>query len=212
MHKSEHGTFCFHNLAIQFKKTRSFNSNLIKNAKFFFSLGFYWLLIAGLIASIDTRLAPAQNAADTPLTIDDIATNNILYNPAFSSNYQVVKRQSTPPRANTTVCYTHVGCFDNNDPFNNAASELPQSPETIDTAFLLFTQEAPTNPEFLSYEFDDEKIMKSSINPSRWLRIIIHGFTNNRDSVWIPKLTAELLKLKNVRKSNKEIFNFQNDY
>ena len=90
--------------------------------------------------------------------------------------------------------------FDNNDPFNNAGLEVPQTPEFIDTAFLLFTQEAPTNPEFLFYDQDDETIINSNINPSRWLRIMIHGFTNNRDSVWMRKLKDGLLQLKNVKK------------
>jgi hypothetical protein len=110
------------------------------------------------------------------------------------------KRQTNPSRANTTVCYPLVGCFDNNDPFNNAALEVPQTPEFIDTAFLLFTQEAPTNPEFLYYDQADETLINSNINPSRWLRILIHGFTNNRDSVWMKKLKDGLLKLQNVRK------------
>ena len=118
--------------------------------------------------------------------------------PIRSTDATVAKRQTTsPPKANTTICYSLVGCFDNNDPFNNAGLEVPQSPELVDTAFLLFTQDSPTNPEFLSYE-DDSSILKADINPSRWLRIIIHGFTNNRDSVWMGKLKTELLKLKNV--------------
>jgi hypothetical protein len=112
----------------------------------------------------------------------------------------MIKRQTSPAqRPNTTLCYPVVGCFDNNDPFNNAGLEIPQSPEFIDTAFLLFTQEAPTNPEFLSYDASDDSFIQSSINPSRWLRIIIHGFTNNRDSIWIKPLRTELLKLKDVR-------------
>jgi hypothetical protein len=127
------------------------------------------------------------------LTIDAISTNNI---PVISSSNQNIKRQATS--ANTTVCYPLVGCFDNNDPFNNAGLEVPQSPEIIDTAFLLFTQEAPTNPEFLSYNNDDS-IRNADIKPSRWLRIIVHGFTNNRTAPWISKLKTELLKLKNVR-------------
>ncbi len=157
----------------------------------------YCLFIILLVHSIDARLISLEHDANTPLTIDAISTNNI---PVISSSNQNVKRQATsPPRANTTVCYPLVGCFDNNDPFNNAGLEVPQSPEIIDTAFLLFTQEAPTNPEFLSYNNDDS-IRNADIKPSRWLRIIVHGFTNNRTTPWISKLTTELLKLKYVRR------------
>jgi hypothetical protein len=125
------------------------------------------------------------------LAIDVISTNNIPIN---------LKRQTTPTRVNTTICYPVVGCFDNNDPFNNAGLEVPQSPEFVSTAFLLFTQESPTNPEDLSYDHDDESLRNSNINSSRWLRILIHGFTNNRESVWMKKLKDGLLQLKNVRK------------
>lgn len=76
---------------------------------------------------------------------------------------------------------------------------MPQSPDFIDTHFLLFTQEASITPEFLFYNGNDKSIEESSLNSSRWLRIIVHGFVNNRDSIWIAPLKDELLKLKDVR-------------
>ncbi|CAF0827221.1 unnamed protein product [Rotaria sordida] len=174
-----------------------------------FHSSFYCLFIIVLIFSIDARLIPLQREINEPLIIDVLSTNNNLNIPVISTNNRALQRQkesgtpsSTGPVANTTVCYPIVGCFDNNEPFNNAALEVPQSPEFINTGFLLFTQEAPTNPEIFSYDANDESIMKSSINPSRWLRIIVHGFQNNRESVWIAKLKTELLKLKNDEKSD----------
>lgn len=116
------------------------------------------------------------------------------------------KRQTTDnnnrTRTNTTVCYDLLGCFDNNEPFNNAAFEVPQSPDFISTSFLLFTQEKLEDPEFISYNDTDDELIQSSVNPSRWLRIIIHGFTNNRDSVWIRPLRTELMKLTDVGTSS----------
>lgn len=174
--------------------------NFIKQS-YLFHLGLSCLFIFCIIGFIDARLVPLEETVNEPLVIDNVAKDNILEIETTTSSYSISKRQaSSPARANTTVCYDLVGCFDNNEPFNNAAFEVPQSPDFVNTAFLLFTQESPTNPEFISYTSDDETIKKSSVNPSRWLRIIIHGFQNNRDSVWIPKLQAELLKLKNVRK------------
>jgi hypothetical protein len=131
--------------------------------------------------------------ANQPLTIDAISANNVLAVPIMN------RVEKTPVRVNNSVCYPVVGCFDNNDPFNNAALEVPQPPELIDTQFLLFTQEATTKPEFLFYNGNDQSITESSLNSTRWLRIIVHGFTNNRDSIWIQPLKDELLKLKDVR-------------
>lgn len=165
----------------------------------FFSLlsDLQYLLIPLLILSTDARIISSQHDANGPLTIDTLSTDNVVHVPVISSNSGLSKRQTTAPVANTTVCYPLVGCFDNNEPFNNAGFEVPQSPDFVQTAFLLFTQESPTNPEFLQYD-DDESILSANLNPSRYLRIIIHGFQNNRDSVWIPPLRNELLKLKNV--------------
>ena len=168
----------------------------------YFCLGAYYLLSIIFIHFIDARLTPLQQTANKLLNVDSISTDNIFNHPILSSNNRNSQRETpTQPRPNTTVCYPIVGCFDNNEPFNNAAFEVPQSPDYVNTAFLLFTQEAPTNPEFLSYDDDDdESIRKANINPSRWLRLIIHGFQNNRDSEWILPLRSALLKLKDVRK------------
>jgi len=151
------------------------------------------LLITLFSVLIDARLVELQHVATEPLTIDAISANNVLAVPTMN------RAEKTLVHVNTTVCYPVVGCFDNNDPFNNAALQVPQPPELIDTQFLLFTQEASIKPEFLFYNGDDQSIIESSLNSTRWLRIIVHGFTNNRDSIWIQPLKDELLKLKDVR-------------
>ena len=152
---------------------------------------------------INARLVSLRPASEESLAIKTISTDNILNIPIVVSSNRIGKRQATtPPRANTTVCYPIVGCFDNNEPFNNAGFEVPQSPDLISTAFILFTQEAPNIPELITYDGTDDSLIQSSINPSRWLRIIIHGFTNNRDSVWIKPFKNALLTLTDVRETH----------
>ncbi len=151
------------------------------------------MLITLFTVLIDARLVELQHVATEPLTIDTISVNNVLAVPTMN------RAGKTLVHVNTSVCYPVVGCFDNNDPFNNAALQVPQPPELIDTQFLLFTQEASIKPEFLFYNGNDQSITESSLNSTRWLRIIVHGFTNNRDSIWIQPLKDELLKLKDVR-------------
>lgn len=133
------------------------------------------------------------------LTVDLLSTNNSPNVPVDSTIDRTFKLPSILTGANTAVCYPVVGCFDNNSPFDNAARELPQTPEHINTQFLLFTQETPTSPEFLSYDGNDQSIENWNLNSSRWLRIIVHGFQNNRNSIWIKPLQDELLKLRDVR-------------
>lgn len=149
---------------------------------------------------INARLVPLESTFKETSPVDSISIDNILNLPLIVPQHRLGKRQTpTPPRANTTVCYPLLDCFDNNEPFNNAGFEVPQSPDFISTAFILFTQEAPNVPEFLDYDGSDESLTQSSINPSRWLRIIIHGFTNNRDSYWIKPLKNALISLTDVR-------------
>ena len=97
------------------------------------------------------------------------------------------------------VCYPTLGCFDNQPPFDNAGGNVPEDPTLIDTHFLLFTKAKAKQPEILQYENNDKSITTSQFNNSNWLRIIVHGFTNNRDSSWIPHMIDELLKLKDVK-------------
>ncbi|CAF0756734.1 unnamed protein product [Rotaria sordida] len=156
----------------------------------------HYLLITLLIKFIDARLIPSESVANEPLTIDAMPINNVPIVSEISTMNRLNKLSATSKQANTSVCYPVVGCFDNNEPYNNAGLEVPQSPEHIDTQFLLFTQEAPETPEFLFYDTNDQSIIDSRLNSSRWLRIIVHGFTNNRNSIWIKPLQDELLKLK----------------
>lgn len=111
-------------------------------------------------------------------------------------------RANDDSREENSVCYPVVGCFDSKAPFNNAAGGLPQDPTLINTHFLLFTKTNRKHPEVLDYDADDQSISQSQFNSSKWLRIIVHGFTNNRHSSWITHMTDELLKLRGVRKSS----------
>ncbi|CAF3013108.1 unnamed protein product [Rotaria sp. Silwood2] len=172
--------------------------------------GLHYILIALCIIFIDARLIPSESVVDEPLTIDVISTNNIPIVPEVSMMGRVNILPVTSKQANTSVCYPVLGCFDNNEPYNNAGLEVPQTPEHINTQFLLFTQEASTTPETLFYDGNDQSIIESSINPSRWLRIIVHGFTNNRNSIWIKPLQDELLKLKDNELSDVLIVDWGN--
>ena len=165
------------------------------------SLAILYVIFGLFLVCIDARLVLFQQIADSPIAIEAISPGDLpiipesfVGIPADKSSPITVKQE----RNHDPVCYPVVGCFDNHPPFDNAASEIPQAPELIDTHFLLFTQEAPTNPEILPYSVDDQVIKESSFNASRWLRIIVHGFINNRDSTWIKPLRDELLKLNNV--------------
>ncbi|CAF3266545.1 unnamed protein product [Rotaria sp. Silwood2] len=166
----------------------------------------HYALLFLCILLIDARIVLLHNL-DDQLRIDDAVNDAIAQiNGAMIKgwddwdNWSDSSVETLEP--GTSVCYPVVGCFDNNPPFDNAGLSVPQNPSLINTQFLLFTHSAPTNPEFLQYNQNDSSIIKSRFSNSKWLRIIVHGFTNNRNSLWIPRLTEELLKLKDNEASD----------
>ena len=81
--------------------------------------------------------------------------------------------------ANSSVCYDDVGCFDNFPPFSNAGNYLPVAPEDINTEFLLFTRKNLENEDTLNYK-DESSILNSKFDRNLPLKLIIHGFGNNK--------------------------------
>lgn len=97
------------------------------------------------------------------------------------------------PRAYKAVCYDYVGCFNNLPPFDNAHLNLPQSPNQIDTQFLLFTRRNPHNPDYLNYIFPTS-IIYSNYQKTSATKIIIHGFSNSMITPWIHAMKDAFLK------------------
>ncbi|XP_034312547.2 pancreatic lipase-related protein 2 [Magallana gigas] len=96
------------------------------------------------------------------------------------------------PYENKTVCYKYVGCFNNLPPFDNAAYDLPRSPEEIGTEFLLFTRRNPSNPDRLDY-VSQSSVVSSHFKSSAQTKIIIHGFANTVKTTWLYKMKRALL-------------------
>ncbi|CAF1201197.1 unnamed protein product [Adineta ricciae] len=158
------------------------------------------ILFICIIVTINGRIIPLSTHSNSMLTIDTVTNTDfaiISKDNLRKNGWDNWEEPSTgPPEPGTSVCYSLVGCFDNDPPFDNAGLEVPQDPSIIKTDFLLFTSSQATSPEILEYDKNDKSIIDSKFNNSQWLRIIVHGFTNNRHSPWIPRLTEELLKLK----------------
>ncbi|XP_052686468.1 pancreatic lipase-related protein 2-like [Crassostrea angulata] len=96
------------------------------------------------------------------------------------------------PYKNKTVCYKYVGCFNNLPPFDNAAYDLPRSPEEIGTEFLLFTRRNPSNPDRLDY-VSQSSVVSSQFQRSVQTKIIIHGFANTVKTTWLYKMKRSFL-------------------
>ena len=79
-------------------------------------------------------------------------------------------------------------------PFDNAANHLPTTPEVLRTEFILYNEETLDDSKEHLLSYTDMSILESSkFNPALPLKIIIHGFANNKATPWIIKLKDEIL-------------------
>lgn len=90
------------------------------------------------------------------------------------------------------VCYDHLGCFSNASPYNNAKGFLPESPDHIQTRFLLYTRQNPTNAQILS-PYDRTTVSGSHFNGHKKTVFITHGYQDDGHAPWIRKMTAAFL-------------------
>ena len=77
-----------------------------------------------------------------------------------------------------TVCYGDLGCFSRTghfgDPRHRPISVVPQSPEIINTNFLLYTRQNPYEPQILNKSV--ASIVHSNLNIHRPTKILVAGF------------------------------------
>lgn len=139
------------------------------------------LLLVALLATSSVSVKSSPIKADEATT-----TTTTTAKPVYGA---------WPP--NTTICYDELGCFENSAPFNNTGNYLPIHPDLIGTEFLLFSRANPTEYQTLTYK-DLTSIQDSKYNRNLPLKFIIHGFSNNRETLWIKKLKDAILKKDNV--------------
>ncbi|XP_068953671.1 pancreatic triacylglycerol lipase-like [Petaurus breviceps papuanus] len=103
--------------------------------------------------------------------------------------------------AGDEVCYPRLGCFTDDAPWAGIVQRplhvLPSSPESIDTRFLLYTNENSNNyQEILP---DNLAAVKSSnFNKNRKTRFIVHGFIDKGEEGWLTNMCMTLFKVEEV--------------
>ncbi len=70
---------------------------------------------------------------------------------------------------------------------------MPVTPELIGTEFLLYTRNNLKNEDYLDYKAENS-LRASHFDNSVSLKILIHGFTHNKNTPWIVALKDEILK------------------
>ncbi|KRY70521.1 Lipase member H, partial [Trichinella pseudospiralis] len=90
---------------------------------------------------------------------------------AVVQNFQTNKPGEQLQRA----CYKDVGCFDNAGSFKHM-KVLPQSPNEINTTFLLFTPESKTNATILTKTLLLSSAKTEQVNWTNDMFVLVHGF------------------------------------
>uniref|UniRef100_A0A8C8SF10 Triacylglycerol lipase n=1 Tax=Pelusios castaneus TaxID=367368 RepID=A0A8C8SF10_9SAUR len=81
------------------------------------------------------------------------------------------------------VCYKRLGCFSDSPPWGGTLQRplkgLPNSPDTINTTFILYTRENPKT--FQISAITPSTIKASNFRTHRKTRFIIHGYAIGED-------------------------------
>ncbi|KAK3594256.1 hypothetical protein CHS0354_020438 [Potamilus streckersoni] len=106
-------------------------------------------------------------------------------------------------RSSYSICYSDIGCFESNKPYDNALYHLPQSPSEIDVKFKLFTRRNPETYEILIS--DSTAINLTNYTRSSDTKFIIHGYQHSLSALWDIKMKNEILKRASLFSSLEQI-------
>ncbi|KAG8435837.1 hypothetical protein GDO86_013691, partial [Hymenochirus boettgeri] len=115
--------------------------------------------------------------------------------------YQCSLKGFTASGSGEQVCYDHLGCFSNKDPWGGTLyrpiASLPDAPDHINTRFLLFTKDNPDNFQAILAS-NPNSTGSSAFKASRKSRFIIHGFIENGDDIWLTTMCKTMLQVEDV--------------
>ncbi|KAH0623721.1 hypothetical protein JD844_006801 [Phrynosoma platyrhinos] len=99
------------------------------------------------------------------------------------------------------VCYEKLGCFSDKPPWSGIPGRqlfgLPESPETMNISFSLFTRETGNVSQKVFYN-DTFAIKNSYFSPLRKTRFVIHGYTSTGKYGWVVEMCLLLVDVENI--------------
>lgn len=102
-------------------------------------------------------------------------------------------------RAESSVCYPDVGCFQDSGPFSYL-DMLPSAPEEVSTRFFLFSGRARANSPIMDVPFTNMSTIWSTaskaFNVSAPTKIIVHGFGGSCGHVWVYEMRSALMTVE----------------
>ncbi|KAM6104910.1 pancreatic lipase-related protein 2-like [Pterocles gutturalis] len=103
--------------------------------------------------------------------------------------------------AGKEVCYDRLGCFTDDPPWSGVPGRrltgLPDSPESMNISFSLYTRETGNNSQVVS-AINSSTIQNSHFSTRRKTSFIIHGFGSTGKKGWVVEMCLLLLEVENI--------------
>ena len=110
--------------------------------------------------------------------------------------YIFVKVLSYTPQKYAT---NDLGCFANDNPYDNSFGALPDSPDKMQLKLTLYTRSNPSMGIPLSYN-DTNGIARSTFDPAKPVKFVIHGYMSDGNEDWVLNISTLYLKKVNFTK------------
>jgi len=114
-------------------------------------------------------------------------------------DFKSLSEESEPSvEKRSSTCYSRLGCFTTGAPFyslQRPINLLPQSPDTIQTKYLLYTRESRKQESVLDARYPGQfSSLWPNYKASRPTKIIVHGFVDSTYlNPWMREMKDELL-------------------
>uniref|UniRef100_A0A8C8SGH1 Triacylglycerol lipase n=1 Tax=Pelusios castaneus TaxID=367368 RepID=A0A8C8SGH1_9SAUR len=99
------------------------------------------------------------------------------------------------------VCYKRLGCFSDNPPWTGMPGRLlaglPDSPDSINISFNLYTMETGNNSQVIS-AIKPSTIEDSHFSSYRKTHFIVHGFDSSAKFAWVVQMCVRLVKVEDA--------------
>ncbi|XP_014343729.1 pancreatic triacylglycerol lipase-like [Latimeria chalumnae] len=99
------------------------------------------------------------------------------------------------------VCYVRLGCFTDDFPWAGTVerpiAKLPWNPEKINTRFLLYSKQNPSNYQEITAR-NPSTISGSNFSTNRKTRFIIHGFIDQGEEAWLSDMCKLFFQVEDV--------------
>jgi len=149
--------------------------------------------VAELSYKILSQIDPEEESKDE---MNDIEIFKAVITSIAAYQIRVLRKQLSRGRSKRDeemVCYKDLGCFRDDGAFDYL-DVLPSPPEEINTTYLLFTRDNPSDAQVL-LPANGTALALSHFDAAKPSKVIVHGFGSSCARVWVREMRVALLTM-----------------